>query len=97
MLLFLFFGLSSFGANAQQVISGKVTDQTGEALIGVSVLVQGTSSGTATDFDGNYSVEAASDAILEFSYVGFETQTVPVNGRSSIDVTLGEDTELLDE
>jgi len=95
-LLALFTCLASISVNAQQ-ISGKVIDDTGEGLIGVSVLVEGTTSGTVTDIDGNFTVEAPSDAVLVFSYVGFETQSVPVNGQSNINLTLGSDTELLDE
>ena len=84
------------GVNAQ-VVTGNVSDETGEALIGVSVLVQGTSTGAATDIDGNFSVKAASDDVLVISYIGYESQTIPVNGRSNISVTMGDDTELLDE
>ena len=89
--------LVSISANAQQIIGGKVTDKSGEALVGVTVLVQGTNAGTVTDIDGNFSIEAASNAVLEFTYIGYEKQTIPVNKQTSINVTLGEDIELLDE
>ena len=96
-LFVLFICLTSMSANAQEVISGKVIDESGEALIGVTVVVQGTNLGTATDIDGSFSIEAASDAVLEISYVGYQAQTIPVNGQTSINVTLGVDAELLDE
>jgi iron complex outermembrane recepter protein len=69
-------------------VSGTVVDAEGQPIPGVSVIVKGTSTGTSTDFDGKYSVNAASDATLVFSYVGYDTQKVKVNGRSTVDVTL---------
>ena len=89
--------LASISATAQEVISGKVTDEIGEALIGVSVIVQGTNTGTVTDIDGNFSLEAASDAVLQISYVGYKPQTISVNGQSSLSIALGENAELIDE
>ena len=76
-------------------ISGKVTSE-GEPLIGANVLVKGTNTGVITDVDGSYNVSAAADAILVFSYVGYATLEVPVNGRTAIDVTL-ESSTMLDE
>jgi len=95
-LFVLFFCLASFSANAQEV-SGKVTDENGEALIGVTVVVQGTDTGTITDIDGNFSVKANADDVLEISYVGYDKRTVPVNGQTNFDVSLGVDAELIDE
>ena len=67
-------------------------------LPGVTVLVEGTNNGVVTDFDGNYEIEISKDdATLEFSYVGFKTQTVPVNGQNVINVSLEEDLASLDE
>ncbi|MBQ8099658.1 MAG: TonB-dependent receptor [Paludibacteraceae bacterium] len=80
-----------------ETVSGRVTDNKGDALIGVSVMVEGTTTGTISDFDGNYSIEAAPQATLVFSYVGFETQTVKIQQRRIINVTLREDNKLLDE
>lgn len=81
---------------AQSTVSGTVTDAEGETLIGVNVLVSGTSSGTVTDFEGNYSLTVPAGAeSLDFSYIGFESQTVPINGREIINVTLaGESSNL---
>ncbi len=83
---------------AQQSVSGTVTDQEGEPLIGVNIIVQGTAQGTVTDFDGTYQVEVPSgESVLVFSYTGYAQQEIPVNGRSTINVTMEESAELLDE
>lgn len=83
-------------ASAQNVtVKGKVIDATGEAMASVSVAQVGTANGTATDFDGNYSLSVPSNATLQFSFIGYATQTVAVNGKSVINVTLEEDSELL--
>jgi len=71
-LIVLFIFLASMSANTQNVISGKVIDESGEALVGVTVTVQGTNTGTATDIDGDFSLEATPDAVLEISYVGMQ-------------------------
>jgi TonB-linked SusC/RagA family outer membrane protein len=80
-------------------ITGTVTDPTGEPLIGASVIEKGTSTGTATDFDGNFTlfVKNPSSAALVVSYVGYETQTVPVAGKKQINIVLKESSALLDE
>ena len=96
-LLLLFTGLTLMSANAQEVISGAITSKSGEALIGVTVAVQGTTTGTSTGVDGSFSLVAPSDAVLEISYIGYQKQTIPVNGQTNINITLSEDTELLDE
>lgn len=69
-------------------VSGTVIDTDGQALPGVSVIVKGTSTGTSTDFDGKYEIKAESTATLIFSYVGFTTKEVKVNGKTTINVTL---------
>lgn len=81
----------------QSTVTGTVTDDTGAPLPGANVVVKGTTNGTQTDFDGNYTIEADSNAILVFSYIGFSTQEVSVNGQSTIDIRLSEDTNQLDE
>ena len=74
-----------------QDVSGTVTDVNGETIIGASVVVKGTSNGTVTDFDGNYQLSnIGADAVLEFSYVGYESQTIAVEGRQIIDVVMTE-------
>ena len=85
-------------ASAQNVtVKGKVIDATGEPMASVSVAQVGTTNGTATDFDGNYSLSVPSNATLQFSFIGYATQTVAVNGKSVINVTLEEDSELLED
>jgi len=96
-LFALFMCLSTISAVAQDVVSGNVTNESGEPLIGVTVIVQGTTSGTLTDIDGNFSLKASTDDVLEISYIGFEKQMIPVNGQSSFNVTLNTDSEILDE
>ncbi len=79
-------------------ISGSVTDQNGEPLIGVNILVEGTTQGTTTDFDGRYTLTNVEEqAVLIFSYIGYQTQRVPIAGKSVIDVTLLTDAQMLDE
>src|SRR5690606_5351572 len=83
---------------AQSNVTGKVSDARGEALIGASVTVKGTSTGTITDFNGNYELSVpTADAVLVFTYTGYVLQEVAVSGRSSVDVTMLEDVRLLDE
>lgn len=81
----------------QTTITGAVTDAEGIPLAGASVVVRGTTRGTTTDFDGNYSISAASDATLVFSYIGYKTAEVAVNNQSTVTVSLEEDSALLDE
>src|SRR6056297_268933 len=81
----------------QITITGTVVDNFGTPLPGTNVIVKGTTNGTQTDFDGNYSITAASDATLIFSYVGFKTIEIPVDGNTTIDVTMEEDAAALDE
>ena len=83
--------------NVQQTITGTVTDDLGAPLPGANVLVKGTTNGTQTDFDGNYTITANADDVLVFSYIGFARQEVPINGRSSIDVQMVEDASQLSE
>lgn len=97
--LFLMVGLlCAFGVSAQSItVSGTVTDPSGEPLIGASILAEGTTAGTATDIDGNYTINAPSNGTLVFSYVGYDTQKVPVEGRSTINVTMQESSVMLNE
>ncbi|WP_339863840.1 TonB-dependent receptor [uncultured Algoriphagus sp.] len=96
LLLFSFFTVhDSFGQNVP--VSGTVVDDTGFPLPGVNVVIKGTTNGTVTDLDGNYSLEVPEDAVLVFTFVGFQTVEEPVNGRSTINATLGEDLADLDE
>ena len=79
-------------------VSGTVTDLNGESLPGVTVMVQGTTNGTITDFDGNYTLSVTGDLpTLVYSFVGMKTQEISVNGKTTINVTLEEETIGLDE
>ncbi|SFC56335.1 TonB-linked outer membrane protein, SusC/RagA family [Flagellimonas taeanensis] len=81
----------------QITVTGTVVDNLGNPLPGTNVIVKGTTNGTQTDFDGKYTITAASDATLIFSYVGFRTIEVPINGNSTVDVAMEEDAAALDE
>lgn len=78
-------------------VTGTVQDEAGDPLIGATVQQKGTNVGTATDIDGNFSLNVSKNATLVVSYVGYTTQSVSVDGRTSITVTLKENAEVLDE
>lgn len=99
VILSAFVWILSLGLFAQGTnISGTVSDANGEPLIGVTILVQGTTNGTVTNIDGEFQLSnVPSNANLEVSYVGMQTQIVPVDGQTTVNITLTEDTELLEE
>lgn len=78
-------------------VSGTVTDTEGEPLIGVSVVANGTGNGVATDLDGNYTIQANPQGTIRFSYIGYDAQTINVEGRNTINVTMGANSQMLDE
>ena len=80
-----------------QTVTGTVRDKAGESLIGVSVVVEGTTNGTITDFDGQYSIAATEGDVLVFSYIGMETEQRTVGVNHVIDVTLEESSVMLTE
>ncbi len=82
---------------SQRALTGTVSDDSGETLIGVNILVQGTTSGTVTDIDGTYSLNVNPDDILVFSYTGYGTQIIPVGVESTIDVSMVIEGTALDE
>ncbi len=95
LLAGLFLTVSGF---AQSSVSGRVNDENGESLIGASVMIAGTSSGTVTDIEGNYTVaNVPKNGTLRVSYIGYKSEDVAVGGRTRIDVTLKPDNALLDE
>ena len=85
------------GALAQNVVKGTVNDEAGEPIIGATVKVQGSQQGSITDFDGKFSIQAASNATLEISYVGYVTQKVKVAGQSDLTVVMKEDAQMLND
>lgn len=98
-LLTFFFALAlSVVAYAQNAtVRGVVKDLSGQPIPGVNVIVAGTTSGTITDFDGNYQLSAPSDANLTFSFIGYVSQTIAVAGQTTINVTLEEEAHDLNE
>ena len=80
-----------------RTVTGKIVDTKGEPIIGANVVVKGTTNGTITDFDGNFSIEAPSNAVLQVSYIGYVPQDVPVGNRSALQIVIKEDTQNLDE
>jgi iron complex outermembrane receptor protein len=90
IILILSLLISSSAMFAQQTVTGKVTDANGIGIPGVNILEKGTSNGTSSDFDGNFTMTAQSDGVLVFSYVGYNTKEESVTGRSQINVALSE-------
>ncbi len=97
LMLLALLCLFPFGALAQSTVKGTVIDESGEPIIGASVKVVGANAGGITDMNGNFSINAASNAQLEISYVGYLTQKVNVGGRQNIRVTLKEDSNTLND
>lgn len=98
VLVLLMAILSIFPLMAQQIeVAGTVSDKDGEPLIGASVLVVGAKLGAATDIDGNFSITAPANGKLQVSYVGYEPQTVNIDGRTTINIILEQNTSVLDE
>ncbi len=94
----LFFSLFSFGAFSQTIsVSGVITDAAGEKLVGVSVVQSGTTNGTLTDINGNFSLKAPANSSLKFSYLGYLTKVVDIQGKSFLNVLLVEDEKALQE
>ena len=84
-------------AQNQKMISGKITDEQGESVIGASVFVKGTTVGTVSDIDGNFSLEVPESAVITISYIGYLPQDIRVEGRTDFAIVLKEDNQLLDE
>ena len=81
----------------EHVVKGIIKDSTGEPLIGVSVVLQGTTVGTVTDFDGNFMISVPDNGVLEISYIGYQKIVLPVKGKTSFDLVMKEDTQVLGE
>ena len=90
---------TTVNAQSQPIrVSGNVTDAvTNESLPGVNVVIQNTTTGAVTDMEGNYSLMAPSDAVLVFSYIGYESPQIAVDGRNTINVALSQSVDMLDE
>ncbi|HDZ06666.1 SusC/RagA family TonB-linked outer membrane protein [Maribacter sp.] len=96
LMVFLLLGVSSV-LWAQSSVTGTVTDDQGMPIPGASIVVKGTSNGTVTDFDGNFSISVEEGNVLSVSYLGYKSVEVAYSGQSSLSVTLAEDTAQLDE
>jgi len=97
IFLFLFALISHVGFAQSQEVTGTVVDDSGLPLPGVNVIEDGTSNGTQTNFDGNFSIKVGQEAVLVFSYLGMKEQRVTVGSQSSIQIVLKNDTGQLDE
>jgi iron complex outermembrane receptor protein len=86
-----------FGQTAEITVQGKVTDATGEGVPGATVVLKGTTKGTATDVGGNFTLSVPSDGTLVISFIGYKAQEVPINNRSVINVALSTDAKALEE
>ena len=94
----LLFSVLAMGQSVSPLnVNGSVRDSKGEPIIGANIILKGTSTGTVTDFDGNFSVQVPGRGVLSISYIGYLSQDVPVQNRTAIEVILMEDVELLDE
>lgn len=97
LLLFSLFIVHNSVGQTNVSLQGTVLDATGQPLPGVNVVIKGTTNGTVTDLDGKYALQVPEDAVLVFTFVGFTAQEIPINGRSTIDISLEEDLGDLDE
>ncbi len=95
MTLAIIFSVSVYAQNI--TVTGTVTDDTGEPLIGATIVQKGTNNGVAADIEGNYSISVPSKSTLVFSYIGCDSKEVAVNGKTKIDVTLKSSSTMLDE
>ena len=101
LCLTVFLGLTAANSNVvlaqTATVKGQVVDANGDPLAGAGIVIKGTSTGTVTDLDGNYSIQAPSNATLVFSYIGFTSQEVAVAGKGVVNCTLAEDVNLLQD
>ena len=95
-LLFLLCLLPVWALAQTKTVKGVVKDAAGQTVIGASVLQKGTTNGTITDFEGSFTLEVPSDAVLTISFVGYKSQEISVAGKTSLEVTLEEDAQMLD-
>lgn len=96
-LFYFFIAVSTVSAQNSNKIYGIVSESSGTPMIGVSVTVKGTNIGTITDLNGNYQINASSNATLVYSFIGYKVKAVEVAGKSKINVSMEEDNKLLDE
>lgn len=98
LMIGLLFSTLALGQTNQPLeINGSVRDSQGEPIVGANIVLKGTWTGTVTDFDGNFTIQAPGDAVLRVSFIGYISQDIPIQNRTSIQITLMEDMEMLDE
>ena len=98
LMFTVLFAVCAITVSAQNKVTGTVVDANGEAIIGASVIIKGTSNGSVTDFEGNFTINnVPAKGNLEISYIGYKTQTVALGGKTSFNITLQEDRQMLDE
>ncbi len=85
------------GTVSAQTVTGNVVDETGEAVIGATVMEKGTKNATVTDFDGNFTIKMDNGKTLVFSYIGMQSQEVNVAGKTNINVVMKEDATTLQD
>jgi TonB-dependent starch-binding outer membrane protein SusC len=95
--LLIFFMYCNFSMGQELTVTGTITEKPGSPLPGVTLQIKGTQKGTTSDLDGKYSIQAEPNSILVFSFVGYETQEVPVNGRTVIDIEMKASSETIEE
>lgn len=88
---------SSVGSESKKTISGNITDENGVSVIGASVFVKGTTTGTVSDIDGNFSLAVPESSVITISYMGYHPQEISVAGKTNLSIVLKEDNQLLDE
>ncbi|MEQ8423849.1 MAG: carboxypeptidase-like regulatory domain-containing protein, partial [Cyclobacteriaceae bacterium] len=96
ILLISLVSLLTYG-QSEVTITGKVTDDTGSALPGVTIIIENTSSGTVSNADGSFTLQAASNQVLVFQMIGMQTQRQPINGQTTFNIRLSEEASILDE
>lgn len=97
VILLSFISATAWAQDGLITITGTVKDATGMSVIGANVSVEGTTIGTITDIDGNFKLEAPVDGKLKISYIGYQTQVVPIGQKTTFSITLSEDAEMLSE
>ena len=93
----LLMAVSAIAQTGQTIVKGTVRDVNGEPIIGATILLQGTTVGTASDMNGNFTLQVPGNGVLEVSYIGYKSEIVPIENRTNIQIVLHEDTEVLDE
>ena len=90
-------GLCAYGFAQNRQVTGKVADAQGKPVAGATIMIDGTSTGTTTAADGRFSISAPANGTLIISFIGYQSQSVAISGRTTVNVTLVEDTHAIDD